>query len=151
MAHYVSLKSKDRSTKNGCVIVGVNHQVLSTGYNGPPRGVDDTQEFLHVRPEKYLWFEHAERNSTFNAAMHGISLIEATAYVTAMPCADCARALIQSGVRRVVIPKKSVMLDSEKVARWETQWRAARMLFQECGVVLDVVEDDSWRAIFADE
>lgn len=57
VAYYISLKSKDRSTKVGCVIVGESKHVLTTGYNGFPRGVDDKRGELHERPTKYLWTE----------------------------------------------------------------------------------------------
>lgn len=102
MATLVSTKSKDRSTRVGCVIVGPNHEVRTTGYNGFCRGVDDDNDDRHQRPEKYLWSEHAERNAIFNAARNGIRTEDCTAYTTVFPCADCARALIQSGIVRIV-------------------------------------------------
>ena len=71
----VALKSKDRSTKLGCVIVGVGHEVRSTGYNGFPRGVNDNVDARHQRPEKYKWTEHAERNAIYNAARCGVSVL----------------------------------------------------------------------------
>ena len=59
----VALRSKDPNTQIGCVIVGPNHEIRSTGYNSFPRGIrDDVPERL-VRPAKYLWIEHAERNA----------------------------------------------------------------------------------------
>ncbi len=102
MATLVASKSKDRSTKVGCVIVGPNNEVRSTGYNGFCRGVDDENDDRHERPEKYLWTEHAERNAIFNAARNGIRMEDCTAYTTMFPCADCARSFIQSGIRRIV-------------------------------------------------
>lgn len=102
MATLVASKSKDRSTKVGCVIVGPNNEVRSTGYNGFCRGVDDDNDDRHERPEKYLWTEHAERNAIFNAARNGIRMEDCTAYTTMFPCADCARSFIQSGIRRIV-------------------------------------------------
>lgn len=102
MATLVASKSKDRSTRVGCVIVGPNHEVRTTGYNGFCRGMNDDVEERHQRPEKYLWSEHAERNAIFNAARNGIRIEDCTAYTTVFPCADCARAMIQSGIVRVV-------------------------------------------------
>lgn len=102
LARLISTWSKDRSTQVGCVIVGRNHVVHSTGYNGFPRGIDDEVEERHQRPVKYLWTEHAERNAIYNAASSGIPLLGSTAYVTWYPCVDCARALVQSGIRELV-------------------------------------------------
>ena len=59
IAEQVKLKSKDKSTQIGAVIVGVDNEVLSTGYNSFPRGLDDSKEERQERPEKYFWFEHA--------------------------------------------------------------------------------------------
>jgi len=102
MAQYVATKSKDRSTKVGCVIVGPNHEIRTTGYNGFCRGVNDDVDERHWRPEKYYWTEHAERNAIYNAARNGIPLENCTAYITMIPCADCTRGLIQSGIKRIV-------------------------------------------------
>ncbi len=64
----VGARSKDPNTQLGCIIVGPNHEIRSTGYNSFPRGIrDDVPERL-VRPAKYLWIEHAERNAICNAA-----------------------------------------------------------------------------------
>lgn len=106
MASYVATKSKDRSTKVGAVIVSdPDRAVLSTGWNGFPRGVDDDIEARHERPSKYNWTEHAERNAIYNAARHGICLAGATIYITHFPCCDCARAITQSGIVEVVCPE----------------------------------------------
>lgn len=104
MCVFVSKKSKDRSTKLGAVIVGSNNEVLSIGYNGFPRGVDDSVEEFHERPLKYSITEHAERNSIYNAARQGIKLDGATMYLPfyPTPCSDCARAVIQSGIKRII-------------------------------------------------
>lgn len=106
IAMEVAKKSKDDSTKVGCVIVGEHHNVLSTGFNGFPRGVDEDLLLRWVRPTKYLFVEHAERNALYNAARHGVRLEGATAYLNweACPCTDCARGFIQSGIRAVVGP-----------------------------------------------
>ena len=103
MAEYVSTKSKD-TTKMGCVIVGPNHEIRTTGYNGFCRGIDDSVESRHDRPEKYYWAEHAERNAIYNAARNGIPLEGTTAYISSNvpPCADCTRALIQSGIVQII-------------------------------------------------
>ena len=110
MATLVSKKSKDRSTKVGCVIVGPNHEVRTTGYNGFCRGINDDADDRHDRPEKYFWVEHAERNAIYNAARNGIPLEGCTAYVSnLLPCADCTRGMIQSGIKRIIIKIKVIM------------------------------------------
>jgi dCMP deaminase len=102
VADHIATWSKDRSTQVGCVIVGNANQVLSMGYNGFPRGVNDDIEERHDRPDKYLWTEHAERNAIYNAARTGMALAGSTMYLPWYPCADCARAIIQSGISTLV-------------------------------------------------
>lgn len=107
-ADLIAQKSKDPSTKVGCVIVGEGNTILSMGFNGFPRAVDEFPGERWVRPEKYLWVEHAERNSVYNAARHGIKLEGARAYLNwePRPCADCTRALIQAGIREIIGPNR---------------------------------------------
>lgn len=101
-AIFVSGKSKDRSTKCGCVICTPQNDKLAEGWNGFPRLVDDSVEARHERPTKYLWTEHAERNAIYNAGRMGVSVKGGIIYQTATPCTDCARAIIQSGIARMV-------------------------------------------------
>ena len=99
----VATRSKDPNTQIGCVIIGPNHEIRSTGYNSFPRGIrDDVPERL-VRPTKYLWIEHAERNAICNAARAGTATEGCTIYVEIMPCMDCARAVVQAGIVQVVV------------------------------------------------
>ena len=109
-AALISQKSKDPSTKVGCVIVNDDNVILSTGFNGFPRGIDEIHnESRWKRPEKYHWVEHAERNAIFNAARVGVSLNGAKAYLNwePKPCADCTRALIQAGIKQVIGPERT--------------------------------------------
>ena len=103
LAHVASGMSKDRSTKVGAVIVGPDRDIRATGFNGFPRGCDDDVEARHERPAKYLWTEHAERNAIYHAARTGVSVKGCEMIVTCHPCADCARAIIQSGIARLLI------------------------------------------------
>jgi len=73
LAHQVKLKSKDENTQIGAVIVGKDKEIVSTGYNSFPRGIKDNKKERQERPEKYFWFEHAERNAIYNAARIGVS------------------------------------------------------------------------------
>jgi dCMP deaminase len=103
LCKHVATRSKDRSTKLGAVIVDNEHATVSTGYNSFPRGIDDYVEARYERPEKYFWFEHAERNAIFGAARNGTSLRGCKIYCAWMPCADCARAIIQVGIVEVIL------------------------------------------------
>ncbi len=98
--------SEDRDFQVGCVIVGPGHEIRSTGYNGLPRGVKDNDQsrFDRKSGEKFFWFEHAERNAVYNAARAGADVSGCTLYVNRFPCADCGRAIIQSGIKRIYCP-----------------------------------------------
>ena len=97
-------RSKDPSTQVGACIVDSEKRILSTGYNGFPHGCSD-DEFPWNRDEslgetKYQFVVHAELNAILNAS--GKSLAGATVYVGLFPCNECAKAIIQSGIKEVV-------------------------------------------------
>jgi len=102
VAKLVSEWSKDRSRKCGAVIVDSRNVLVSLGWNGFPRGVNDDCDERHTRPAKYLWTEHAERNAIYNASANGHPTKGCTMYLPWYPCADCARAIIQSGITEIV-------------------------------------------------
>ena len=102
LVNLVSSWSKDRSTKVGSVIVDDRNTLVSMGWNGFPRGIDDTIEARHERPAKYDWTEHAERNAIYNAAATGANVRNCKMYLAWYPCADCVRAIIQSGITTVI-------------------------------------------------
>lgn len=132
IAEHVKLKSKDESTQIGAVIVGKGNEVLSTGYNSFPRGLDDKIGERQERPEKYYWFEHAERNAIYNAARVGVPLTDSTIYITSgLPCADCARGIINSGIKKVYCKEVCTTKNREK---WEESQNRTLQMFNECGV-----------------
>jgi len=132
IAEQVKLKSKDKSTQIGAVIVGIDNEVLSTGYNSFPRGLDDTKEERQERPEKYFWFEHAERNAIYNAARIGVSLKNSTIYLTSgLPCMDCARGIVNSGIKVVWCKTECTTKNKEK---WVESQMKSQQLLNECGV-----------------
>lgn len=98
IARAVSVRSPDPSTKHGCVLVDKNNRILSTGYNGPIKGLTNSLVSLE-RPHKYHWMLHAEENAVLFARC---SLEGCTAYITGHPCGACFRRLVQAGVRRIV-------------------------------------------------
>lgn len=126
----ISSWSKD-STKVGCVIVSQDCQILSTGYNGIPRGVVDSPERL-IRPEKYLWTAHAEENAISSAARHGVALKGATAFVSHYPCSRCAGMLINAGI-------SSVIIDTGTTSMREEEFIVAKIKFAESGIAVFVL------------
>ena len=104
LATHISEWSKDPSTKVGCVVVGPDREIRSTGFNGFPRGIQDSDDRLTNRDLKYPLICHAEENAIMHAARIGLALKGCTAYVTWPPCTRCARSLIQAGVSEIVIP-----------------------------------------------
>jgi dCMP deaminase len=97
-------KSKDTSTQVGCVIVGSARQIISTGFNDFPFGVENKPE-RRERPAKYQWTEHAERNAIYLATRSGVSTDGCTIYMMGLPCIDCARGIIQSGIKKLIYDK----------------------------------------------
>jgi len=135
IAEQVKLKSKDQSTQIGAVVVGLDNEVLSTGYNSFPRGLDDSIQERQERPEKYFWFEHAERNAIYNAARIGVSLKNSTIYLTSgIPCMDCARGIVNSGIKTVYCKEVCTTKNKEK---WEESQKKSLQLLLECGVVVN--------------
>ena len=129
LALHISGWSKDPSTKVGCVVVGEDREIRSTGFNGFPRGIDDSFERLNDRNQKYPMICHAEENAIMHAARIGLSLKGAIAYVTWPPCSRCARSLIQAGVKEVVYPEKV-----EIPERWAEDFDIATGMMKEAGV-----------------
>jgi dCMP deaminase len=128
----VGLRSKDPNTQLGCIIVGPAHEIRSTGYNSFPRGIrDDVPERL-VRPAKYLWIEHAERNAICNAARAGTATEGCTLYVEIMPCMDCARAIVQAGIINVVVSAQRMKAYTSDY--YNEHFGMVEILFGEAGV-----------------
>lgn len=132
LAQLISTWSKDPSTKVGCVVVGPDREIRSTGFNGFPRGVSDDQR-LDDRATKYPLICHAEENAVMHAARIGVSLRTCTAYVTFPPCSRCARGLIQAGIRMVCWP------DIEIPDRWKEDLKISYAMFSEAGINVRVI------------
>lgn len=104
IAELASLRSKDPNTKVGAVIVDREHKVVSIGYNGMPRGLDEEQLSWAKNDgldNKYLYVCHAELNAILNTR-NGSALKDCTLYVTLFPCNECAKAIIQAGIKEIV-------------------------------------------------
>jgi dCMP deaminase len=138
--YWVASKSKDPKTKIGALIVK-DKRIVSTGYNGIPSGVIDTIERRSERPEKYKWYEHAERNAIFAAAKYGIPTEGSTLYTNALPCADCARGIIQSGIKEIYIHRQFTDLcDNHEREQWCDHESVSLSLFNECDLPCYVID-----------
>lgn len=127
MAAHVAKLSKDPSTKVGAAIFDSKRRIVSAGYNGLPRGVEDTANRLDSRDVKYLMIRHAEANaiSFASAPLEGATLV-----VTHPCCCQCAGAAIQAGVAHLVWPKPS----ADFAERWAADLRLVRAMCAEAGV-----------------
>ncbi|CAC9449551.1 dCMP deaminase [Bathymodiolus heckerae thiotrophic gill symbiont] len=135
LAKEVSTWSKDPSTQVGAITVGSKKEVLSQGFNGFPRNIDDTDERYNDRATKYKLVVHAEMNAIYNATYSGTSLDGATLYVYGLPiCSECAKGIIQVGIKKVVI-KKSKELDN-----WNDSVKLSQTIFDEAGIEL-IIKD----------
>jgi dCMP deaminase len=128
IAEEVRLWSKDPGTKVGCVLVS-ERRILSTGYNGFPQTISDDLERYIDREYKLSVTVHAEANAILNAAKNGTKVEGSTLYVTFPPCSQCASAIIQAGVAKVVCPDPAMAPE-----RWRKNFIAANELFYEAGV-----------------
>ena len=134
IAEQVKLKSKDKRTQIGVVVVGKDNEIVSTGYNSFARGINDDIDERQERPEKYFWFEHAERNAIYNAARIGVSTLGTTMYMTCgMSCSDCARAIINSGISKIVLRKGK----GAKGDKWNESSIRSIQMFKEAGVIVE--------------
>jgi len=131
LARHISGWSKDPSTCVGAVTVGDHGQILSQGYNGFPRGIRDTSKRLSDKEEKYKYMVHAEMNCIYNASLNGVSLNESTLYVYGLPvCSECAKGVIQVGVKKVIIYTPEVSLE-EFTGKWLDSFTITQNMFDE--------------------
>lgn len=131
LAREVSTWSKDPSSKIGAVIVNDRRRILATGYNGFPEGIDDSEERLNNREEKYPRIIHAEMNVLLNALKNGVSVEGATLYVYGLPvCPDCTKSIIQAGIRRIVMSPDPYVV----ITPWTEKWdKLSKVMFSEVG------------------
>ena len=132
IADSVKLKSKDRRTQIGAVIVGKDNEIVTTGYNSFPRGINDDVEERQQRPEKYFWMVHGELNAILNAARIGVSTNGCKIYLTCgVPCSNCGRAIINSGIIEVYCKSEDTTKNREK---WDEESSKTKQMFEESGV-----------------
>ena len=139
LAHTVKLKSKDVNTQIGAIIVGKDKEIVSTGYNSFPRGIDDFKKERQEKPEKYFWFEHGERNAIYNAARIGVSTKGTTMYLSCgIPCADCARGIINAGIARIFCERGGGATGIKWAESAERSWE----MLDEAGVSVQFYDDE---------
>ena len=123
-------RSKDPNTQVGACIVGEDNRILSVGYNGMPQGCEDDDmpwgRDGSALDSKYMYVCHAELNAILNYRGTG-SMKGAKLYVTLFPCNECAKAIIQSGI-------KEVIYRSDKYADAESTI-ASKKMFEQTGVI----------------
>jgi dCMP deaminase len=136
LAKQVSTWSKDTSRKIGAVAVGSKGQILSQGFNGFPRGILDSADRYNDRPTKYKLVVHAEMNVIYNATFNGVSLDGASLYVYGLPvCSECAKGIIQVGIKNVVIYTDDVV-----PAVWTDAYELTHDMFKESDVQCEWIQ-----------
>jgi dCMP deaminase len=130
LAEHVAQWSKDPSTQTGAVIVDPNNSVVSLGYNGFPRGVQDLSERLENRELKYKIIVHCERNALLFAKR---DVAGCRLYTWPfMSCVPCASMVIQAGITKVIAPPSDN-------PRWIEDFKLAQELFAEAGVTVKLL------------
>jgi dCMP deaminase len=130
LAKLISTWSKDPSTKTGAVIVNPDRTILSVGYNGFPKGMDDSAELYANREIKYERIVHCEMNAILNAKQ---SVEGCTLYTWPFgSCQRCAAHMIQGGIKTFVFPK----LPKELEERWKESVLKTKAYIKEAGLTL---------------
>jgi len=130
-------KSKDPSTKIGAVLVKDGHDILK-GYNGFPKGVKDLPERYADRAVKYGMVAHAEANAVFMGARFGISTLGTTLYTQSPPCHNCAIAVIQGGIKDIVVHAQ--WPEMNHVEEWVKSIALAKVMLGEAGISIRVFD-----------
>lgn len=120
LAYLTAMRSPDPRTTVGAVILDREGNLVEVGFNDYPVGVNGQSPDRKIAPEKYNWIEHAERNAIYRAARRGISIDGGTMYTNMFPCANCARGIIQSGLKHLIYhrdhPNNIVLDDAHQIS-----------------------------------
>ena len=137
IAKLSSMRSKDPSTQVGACIVGLDNRILSIGYNGAPNGfLDDHfpwQREGDMLNTKYAYVCHAEMNAILNYRGTRKELENSKIYVDLFPCNECAKLIIQAGIKEVVY-LSSKFKDKDGELKETDSVKASKKMFKECGV-----------------
>ena len=142
LAHEVAGWSKDQ-VQVGAVIFDANRNPRGFGYNGIPRGLDDQTPSRLQKPLKNWYFEHAERNVIYSCARNGISCDGCTIAVTHWPCTDCTRAIIQSGLKHVIVDERCLDPQGVFYQKWQDQIAESQLMLSEAGISTQLVTLDA--------
>ena len=139
LAHLSAMRSKDPNTKVGAVIVDDKNRIASIGYNGMPTGCSDYEfpweregDFLNT---KYAYVVHAELNAILNSSK---SVRDCTIYVSLFPCNECAKAIIQSGIKKIVY-ESDKYADSENTIASKRMLKAANVQLEQLPYSMEVI------------
>ena len=134
-AYAIAGQSRDQSNQNGSVLINAagENTPIATGVNNFPPGVKFTEARSESRPEKYRYFGHAERNAIYQAARSGKAVYGSTMYCPWAACCPCARALICSGTKHLVMHHERMQMTPE---RWLEDVNEALSMLEEAGVQL---------------
>jgi dCMP deaminase len=143
IAKLSAMRSKDPSTQVGACIVSSDNRILSIGYNGAPNGYND-DDFPWARDgeeleTKYPYVCHGELNAILNYRGNRRELESSTLYVTLFPCNECAKIVIQAGIKHVVFLSDKYATSANNIA--------ARRLFDACGVKYEKLNTEGLRDI----
>lgn len=146
LAKKIGQRSKDPSVRIGAIVVDPDKNIRCSGYNGLPRKVNDLILERWERPKKYSFMAHSEKNCICAAARMGVSTNGCTMYVCSNeyclpPCADCAQAIIQAGIVRVVYTTSDNIPE-----RWRESVEIASIMFKEAGVETIAIKKTSKKA-----
>jgi dCMP deaminase len=140
LAKHIAQYSKDPSTKVGAILVNDLQQVVGMGYNGFPRGVEDSPERLNDRPTKYKFVVHAEVNACVQAghAARGATLYVWPSFNLPPICNECAKVAIQAGVAGIVGYRGP---ETEASSRWADTIKIAGEMWSEAGLFVRSYEE----------
>ena len=131
-AYCIAAQSRDSSSQNGATLVS-NGEIIGTGSNNFPIGVEFNAERASKRPDKYRFFEHAERNAIYSAARAGLKVFESVMFCPWAACCDCARGVINSGVASLVVHQERMDMTPE---RWQDNVDDALNMMTEAGITI---------------
>lgn len=136
MADLVATWSKDPDRQVGAIAVGNKGQILSQGYNGFPRKIEDNER-LQSR-DKLKFMVHAEANLVYNTMHNGGSLLDSSIFISGLPpCLDCSKSLIQVGVKDIYVQSQHL---KEVSQNWVENLEESRLLLQEAKIGLHYVD-----------
>jgi len=130
-----NLFSKDPSTKVCALFIAPESlQILSAGYNGFPRKINEIDNKRWLKPEKYVYVVHAEANGIYNACRNGVSLNNSICIVTFFPCSTCTKALIQVGIKEIITIKPDF-----KHETYGKDFKYSLEMLKEAGIIINYI------------